>query len=280
MINSWILYFYNRLNVSVFLPVAVGCSVSSSLIGNRGIALSSIFVCFVLFSVLFSYLRLKNDLDDLNKDRIAHPSRPFPLGMLSMDSGKRGLKFFQFLLFFIGILLLLFSNNSTRLMVVVNAVYLFAMNRDFFQKESKKRHPFILQLGRQFFWFFVLGLMLSIGNPVSLESKAGWAYMLLMFASFFTYDIGRKLDPYSHPISLTYIHYFGFKITFCLLVALQILSGFGAFLLDAHRVLWPCEMGVVISLLVLFRHPKKFHFAEIATIFSLVAHSFAGSAMW
>ncbi len=278
--DQWTTYFIERLSPLVTLAVIFGIA-TTGVILDKNLFQPFPFVvsCFTIFYIAF-ILRLKNDVDDYEKDCIAFPQRALPRGVLSKKDAILVLRYLEYGLIIYFAMLFIFSWGITRANTFITALYLWFLLHDFYAKQWLERRPLIKGLARHGLIIPITFLAISFGRPEYVFSAQGFSYVLLLFGAFYTFDICRKLDPYSHPVSLTYIHYYGFLITYWFTCGLLILSAIGAYGMGVHMWLWPLEICVCVTLIMLFKRPKMFRIAEMAGSLSFLAHAWAGLLQW
>jgi len=256
--------------------VIIGFALTGTILdGNMFTPFPFVVSCLVIFYMAF-LLRLKNDFQDFDKDSIAFPERALPRGVLSKKEAEHAIHYLQYGLFGYFAVILIFYPAFTRLMLLLTGGYLWLILHNFYAEKWLTRHPLINGVMQQGIIFPLTLLVISLGRPEYVFSLQGFSYALLLSGAFFTFDICRKLDPYSHPITLAYIHYYGFRVTYWLVVVLLGLSALGSYGFGVHLILWTCEVGVLVMLTMLFKTPRIFRAVETAAGLSLIAHAWAG----
>lgn len=275
--NPWTTYFIERFNPVFFLTVIIGMALSGVVIDRNLFRLSTFVVsCMILFYTAF-LLRLNNDINDYDKDCIAFPNRALPRGLISKRDAKHALRNLEYGLLLFAVLIFVVFWGNTRVALLLTSAYFWLLLNEFYAKKWLERRPIVKGFAQQGFIFILTLLVISIGRPGVVFTSQGISYALLIFAAFFTFDICRKLNPYSHPISMAYVHFYGFKTTFWIVSALLLLSAMGAYGLGVQLWLWPVELAVFLSLSILLKDPKKYRIAEIAAALSLLVHAWAGA---
>lgn len=275
--HPWAKYFLERYNPLFSIVVIIGISLSGVLL-NRSYfqPLPFVISCLALFYSTF-LLRLRGDIKDLERDRIAFPNRPLPRGLISKKEAEEALYYLKLGLVVFFAVLFIFSYANTRLALLLASLYLWLLLQDFYAKDLLERRPVLKSLLENGFIFFLALLVVSIGRPSIAFSSSGLAYSLLVFGAFFVFEICGKLDPYSHPIALSFVHFYGFRVTFWIAFLFLLLSALGAFRLGVQLWLCPAELVVLYTLYLLFKRPKRYRLAEIAASLSLVLHAWAGA---
>jgi 4-hydroxybenzoate polyprenyltransferase len=273
---AWITYFIERYNPLLSLTVIIGIALTGVVINHRQFEpFPFIISCLTIFYISF-LLRLHNDINDFEKDKIAFPKRVLQSGLISKSEARLALKFLEYGLAVYLLFLFFIGWGNTKIALILATAYLWFLLHDFYAKSWLERRPFFHGFAQQGIFFFLTILVVSTGRPSLAFTSIGIGYAFAVFASFFTYEICRKLNPYSHPISMSYVHFYGFRKTFWIACLLLFFSGIGAYALGLQLWLWPAELVVFVSLYMLFKNPKRYRLAELAAGFSLILHTWAG----
>ena len=278
--EAWITYFKERFSPLFSFAVIFGIALTGVII-NRSPFVTAPFVisCITLcFGAIL--LRLRNDLEDYSKDCIAFPNRTLPRGLISTKEIAVVIQNLKYGMIIYSAFLFLFFGWTTKFILLLTAIYLWYFWNNFYSKEWLPRHPLAKGIARQGLVLPLTFLVISFGRADYVFSSQGWAYAILLFGAFFTFDICRKLDPFSHPASLAYIHYYGFRRVFFITGGALILSALGAYGMGLYLWLWPCELAVWLIMSLLFKKPKNYPLAEMAASVSLVVHAWAGFLQW
>jgi 4-hydroxybenzoate polyprenyltransferase len=272
-IQAWTTYIAERLHLAFTLILILGFCASCAIFSNASFQLFPLFFSSFLLLYLVFYLRLKNDLEDFEKDCIAHRDRPLCRGVISKKSAFKMLKMLRWGLIFLFFICMIFFSIAAKLWLLILAVYLWLLEHPMkFWGRFKSLFYLqkILAQGIVFPVIFVLGGNLGTVTPLLI------GYSFAVYGAFFTFDVCRKLDPFAHPATPTLIQYYGFHFTFFLTLIMLIVSAIAAFFLGKNMWLWPCEIAVFLSLTHLFKKPEQFRFAEIASGLSLAIHIWSG----
>ncbi len=273
--NRWMTYFIERFSPVTSLLVITGIAVSGTVLGGGTFSSISFTVsCLFLFYLSF-LLRLKNDLRDYDTDRVAFPSRALPRGVLHRKEVQAVVSILQYGLVLYIIVLFGMFGLMTKALLVITAVYYWLMQNNFYQGKTLDRKPFLKTAIQQGFIVPLVFLVISFAQNQVPCSSSCFAYALLLYGAFFTFEICRKLDPWSHPASQSLIHFFGFKKMYKAVVVLLLLSAIGAYWIGASLYLIPCQCAVFLSLTYLFKNPRRFSMTEFAASLSLIVHSWA-----
>lgn len=275
---SWIIRFRalkDRIQIPSFLLITGGLVFSAAIFSEISLEIllkNRITVITGWFGLLlfFIELRLMDEIKDYEKDKIAHPDRPLPKGLLSSGEVTAA----------IWILLAgmsIFSALIQSWIYFFIIVYLYLMYKEFFLGKSLESRPFLYGISHQLILLplclFPVSLMMS---PETLPLRSGFTFGMLILGSFFSYEIGRKLNPKTHPILLTYLQVSGKEKTIGALVFLQLLCMGMAYGLNTHHLLWPCQTLFLLIVGLYFYDSRRFKFVENFAAISLLIHIWSG----
>ncbi len=275
-VDRWCHYLGERFPPLSFFLTIIGYAFTAGALDKQSFEPVSFILCCLLLFYLAFLFRLDNDDKDFDKDCIAFPDRPLPRGDLRRQEVKKALRYLKYILvaYFVG--MFIFSPQVTRLLLFFTGGYLWLIFHNFYIEKWLSRHPLIKGMLHHGLFFPLTLLVISIGQPEIAFSLHAWSYATLLFGAFFTFEICRKLNPYTHPITLHYIHYYGFTVIYGVAVVLLGISAVGAWGFGVPFILWLCEGGVLFFLTILFLNPKFFRTVQIVAGVSLIIHAWAG----
>lgn len=273
--DRWFSFFFERFHPITTLVVISGISTSATIFNyNPFDPVVFMASCMVWFFLSF-YFRLNNDLADLQVDKVAHSDRPLPRGIIHPQEAQVVLKAIQLILVFLGVGIFLYFDAWSRLLVLINGGYFWLIRQKFYMGESLDRKPLLKTVMYQGMLIPMTLLSISLSHPQTLFSIQSLSYCLLLYGAFFTFELCRKLNPFSHPASQSLIHFFGFKKVFRFVFASLAVSAVGAIGFGAASLLLPVQLGVFLSLVYLFKNPRHYSIAQLAANFSLILHSWS-----
>ena len=82
--------------------------------------------------MLLVVMRMMDELKDLDKDRIAHPARPLPRGLISPEEVRSGLRIAIGLLLVVSVFIGLLWNPVAGVLLGLSVGYSLLMYREFF----------------------------------------------------------------------------------------------------------------------------------------------------
>ena len=258
-----------------------GLAVSAGALGSRpnpveyaplswpAIAIAA-FGAFLFLAVL----RIMDELKDFEKDRIAHPGRPLPRGVLAPQqvvAAVNGLVI-AMLLFALAVGL---RNTPAGLSYLFVTGYLWLMYREFYAGPWLAGHPLLYAASHQLIILPLCYFCALASNPEAWRNPQPAFFGITVLGAFFAYEICRKLDPHAHPLIQTYLSHYGTPKTIAAAVCTLALSAIGALALGIGVLLWPLEAILLASLALLPIAPHRYKIIEHAASLSLALHVWA-----
>jgi len=218
-------FLKERVPVVANLILAVGMILSAAATLKISAPIgASVFIGAALL-IFITELRFMDELKDYEKDKIAHPDRPLPRGLVTTDQVNFLIKFtFGLFLACVGASYLFFNALSGHYLLLT-AVWLWLMYKEFYVGQALAKSPLIYAITHQ---LIIIPLCLFVFSAFGLESITSevMGFCLLVLSSFFTFEVGRKMDPTSDPILGTYLVHYG-KIKTNILIT--VLAGIGVY---------------------------------------------------
>jgi hypothetical protein len=110
---------------------------------------------------------------------------------------------------------------------------LYLMYKEFFVGTNLSNYPLIYAVTHQIIIIPLVFFIVSLINPELVYSSKSIGFSLLLLGSFFTYEVGRKLNPAADKVLKTYLSMYGPYITALILAVLLIIPLYGAYLVNA-----------------------------------------------
>jgi len=278
--DRWLIYFKERFSLLNYLILISGLSLSGLVIRYGSPSLFPFLFSIVGLFLFFALYRIMDDTKDFEIDRLAHPHRPLPKVLFSIDEFKISINLLQMTMFAFAIIVWIFFSQAAGMTYLVIAVYLWHMYREFYISDWLTRKPITYAI-THFIIIVPLALFpVALSRPNFMFSFFFLSYAFMIFASFFTYDICRKFDPNAHPIQKTYRQYHGFNKTLLLVIATLLISAIGASVTGMHHLLWPIELAVLISLCIIYFDQSKWGLVQGTATASLFIHAWAGMLLY
>jgi 4-hydroxybenzoate polyprenyltransferase len=186
--------------------------------------------------VFITELRFMDELKDYEKDKIAHPTRPLPRGLITVGQVRNLIIIFFSLLCLLSFLSAVIFNPLSGILLGIVTIWLFLMYKEFFIEEVLNKSPIFYAITHQIIIVPLILFLIAITNPEEVFSGKNYAFAALILSSFFTFEVGRKMDPNAHTILGTYLVHYKTTKTHILIVALASLGLIGGILLN--HMLW------------------------------------------
>lgn len=274
--TRWTVYIYERFPPLVYGSLALGIALSGSHLNGAGSSFYPTLLAFIGIWTFLFCLRISNDINDIAKDRIAFPNRPLPAGTIKILEAKQLLFFLQLLLFAYSQLVWVSTNGTAALAFLLLACWAWFSDKRFFLKNFLVRAPYVAVFLNPLFIIPTAFFAVSVAQPMRVLGVKSLSYAALLYGAMLAYNLCRKLNPHIHPIEAAFIHFYGFKKTFYLLLAALIISAIGASFLGVGGLLWPVQFILFGTLLSLFYQPQQYQLPEMASAVSLIVHAWAG----
>lgn len=273
--HLWIEYISERFYVPTFAALVAGISLSGIYLNGNVFNPLAFAFSFIGILVFFALKRLIDDVKDVEKDRIAHPTRPLPRGLIKKPAAQAMIFRVLVVMFAFSMIIWVILNNTAGLAYVCMTIFLWLLWKDFFSSDWLHRHPLIYSVLLQLFIFPVVLFAVGVIRTDAFELSSSWMFASMLFGAFFCNEICRKLDPHAHPIIASFVHFYGFHRTFEIATLSLAVSAMAATGLNLGLILLPCELIVLISLSLLFFQQRWFKVPEIIASLSLMLHAWA-----
>ena len=274
MSSRWGIYLKERFPLIPNLIAALGMAFSSARLAlTDGVKIPLGTLAFAVFGgiVFLAQIRFMDELKDVEKDKIAHPERPLPRGLFTPQEFGNWILRFHVLMIGIAALLSIFVNQVSALCFFIGTGYLYLMYREFFIGKWLSDRPLLYAISHQVITFPMVAFAFSVFEPHSIHTRAFISYSSLLVCVFFAFEIGRKLDPNSHPILKTYLRVYGKKQTALFMGVLLALYEFCAIQLGLFNPLGISALFCFFLLSILWVSPNQFKWIEGVLLLLLLA---------
>jgi 4-hydroxybenzoate polyprenyltransferase len=271
-VNRWMTYLLERSPIVPLTLMALGVGFSGEALGRHHPRATPVAVS-VAGILLFLFLaRLMDEKKDFEKDKVAHPDRPLPRGLLSIADVERGLLIFVAVCFvFAAVVGSLFGIVAGALYVLTTA-FLWLMYREFYVGEALAKRPVLYAVSHQLVIFPMYGFAFALTSPEATFSRAAVGYCVASLGANMAYEIMRKLDPHAHPVLKTYLAIFGPGKTLALIAFFLGVAAVGACMLGLFaRLIW-VDLCVALAAILVFVRPGRYKFGEAAAAIGLLSH--------
>ena len=268
----WLRYVIERSPPAALSVVAAGITLSGLWMGGgafdtTGFALA--FAGLLLFMVL---VRLADELKDYEKDKVAHPKRPLPRGLVTPAEVRRAIRVLFGAMGGYAAVLALAAGWPAAALYAASTVWLWLMSEEFFAREALTPRPLFSAILHQLVLFPLYGFAVAVRGPELALGPPGLAYALANLGASMGYEVGRKLDPTAHPVLGYYVVRHGSRRCALIITGFMLVAAAGAWWLDGWQVLWPVEALVLTTLPLLFIRPDLYRIVEHAAGLSVLVH--------
>lgn len=279
--GAWMTFLKERLPLPSYLVLVVGLAISGNALGSAAAGAESAAAPLRATAIaaagaflFFAVLRIMDEYKDYEKDKVAHPHRPLPRGLLAPGQVAAAVKGLAtaMLLFSVAVGL---ANRPAGLSYLLVTGYLWLMYREFYAGAWLVSRPLLYAASHQVIILPLCYFCVLAGNPAAWRHPQPAFLGITVLGAFFAYEICRKLDPNAHPLLQTYLSHYGPAKTLGLTICMIALSASGALGLGLGPMLWPLE-GILIALLsLLLLAPTRFRIIEHGATISLALHVWA-----
>ena len=221
-----------RVPILPNIILCTGILFSCSALLKTQLEIPSAITALAILFIFIVELRFMDELKDYEKDLVAHPERPLPRGLISKTTMGRLING-TLLLFTLLIIPSYFLAGSVgALLHSIVVIWLFLMYKEFFIEETLAKSPIVYALSHQLIIFPLCITIFTIlkGQYALDTTQIGASFIFL--SSFFTYEVGRKMDPNANKILGTYLVHYGKLKTHFLITTLAAISVLGAYMID------------------------------------------------
>jgi 4-hydroxybenzoate polyprenyltransferase len=258
----WTRYFIERSPLPVLLIVGAGQSLSAFYLFRTGFDLRPLALSAVGIIGLLLVMRMMDELKDFEKDKVAHPDRPLPRGLVSKQEVRRVLLSTALLLLAYAGGIAVAGRALAGALYAFTVGYTFLMFREFFVPRLLNRNQFVYAVSHQAVVLPMYLFAVAVSSPASTFATRSLWFALTGLGGSFVYEVSRKLDPNALPILGTYLRLHGrTAVTFALLAALALLA-IGAWKIDVHPIVWPAVALMLAVIPIIYLRPLRFRIVE------------------
>ncbi|MES1172337.1 MAG: UbiA family prenyltransferase [Bacteroidota bacterium] len=261
----WLKYLVERSPPVLLALIAGGVTLSGVWMGDAGVQAGPFALVMggvILFLVL---ARLMDERKDHEKDRVAHPERPLPRGLVSVPEAERAIGVGAALGIAYAVLIAVVVGLLAGGLFAAAIGYLWLMYREFHAAPWLHRHSLVNAVAHQAVVFPLYAFAIAVPSPHQALSRQGLAYVLCNMGASMAYEVGRKLDAGAHPALRTYAAVWGPGRAAAVVVASCVVATTGALVLGAGRPLAVVELLIVVAVAFYLRNPRRHRLVEAAT---------------
>ena len=139
---AWATFARERFQIPAVLIFGMAQSASAQYVVSSTLDWLGLAISVAGISVLLVIMRMMDELKDLDKDRIAHPTRPLPRGLISPEEVRSGLRISIGLLRIASVFIGLLRNPMAGVLLSLSVGYSVLMYREFFVPDLLGARPF------------------------------------------------------------------------------------------------------------------------------------------
>ena len=279
--GAWMTFLKERLPLPSYLVLVMGLAISGSALGNASAAVrpsAAIWGATAIAAagafMFFAVLRIMDEYKDYEKDRVAHPHRPLPRGLLAPEQVAGAVNGLAVAMLVFGVVVGL-RNGPAGLGYLLVTGYLWLMYREFYAGAWLAQRPLLYAASHQIIILPLCYFCVLVFDPAAWRHLQPALLGITVLGAFFAYEICRKLDPQAHPLVQTYLSQYGRATTLVFALCTVALSALGALGLGLERMLWPLEGTLTALLALMILSPNRYKIIEYGASVSLALHVWA-----
>lgn len=252
--RRWLTYLRERSPLPLLLAIAIPQAVSSHWLVRVGAPDGQTWLAAAGLVGLLVLLRLMDEVKDVDKDRVAHPERPIPRGLVSEDEVRTAIRVVTGAL----IVLASFIRPLEVVLTLPAAVgYAHLMYREFFVPRWLGRHAIAYLVSHQLIVVFMYVYAVGAAAPDAMfDMRLLWWAAGGVGASLIV-EVGRKLDPDAHPALRTYLQLYGAGgVSLMLLTGLFVIAA-ASIALGYMALVLPFVAMSLLTITLWYRNPPK-----------------------
>jgi 4-hydroxybenzoate polyprenyltransferase len=277
--SRWTTYVLERSPPAALLFICLGIALSPMALLqdlHAGILILGVAGSFGLLA----QMRLGDEIKDFEKDRIVHPERPLPRGLLSIAEVQLGMKILMGSLLALAAIGGYLYSALGGLLLALCVIYIWLMYREFFIGERLQKSPMLYAVSHQVIVYPLYGWVGALYGLTVFANPEFIAWMTHNFGASVTFEICRKLDPKSHALQGTYLHHYGPKITAGIISIFVLISIAAGFYAEHHMYLLWVQIPLLFSLLLIPFKPDKYRLIEGLSILAATVHLWVPVIRW
>ncbi len=278
-VKKWFIYLQERSPLVALGFISSGI-ILSSMAYVKEFNPSLFLIGLILNTLLFIQMRLGDEIKDLHKDKIMHPMRPLPRGLLTVAEVMNAKICILGFLSIMSLVIALIYSWEGGLALGISTIFAWLMFKEFYIGKALNQEPMIYALTHQFIVFPIHAwTALAIDSELINNSYfQGW--LIANFGASFTFEICRKLDPSAHKLAQTYAQHYGRKLTSILTTIFIAISAYGVQKANFEIASWPLLLLLLISLIVWVIKPKAFKITALLSTLSSIVILWAPAVKW
>lgn len=252
------LFIKERVPVIANLILAFGLFFSSKEVVDVNFYPYDFALIIPVLLTFITELRFMDEIKDFEKDKVAHPDRPLPRGLVTPKQVMVLIYiFFILLLALIYPSYMIYGIKAAGLLGIV-CLWLFLMYKEFFMEKILNKFPIVYAISHQLIIIPLIFYVFTVleENLIFLPEFIGYA--LVVLSSFFTYEVGRKMDPNADKILGTYLVHYGKVKTHALITILASLAVVGSIMMGTFWYSFIPFILILITQVRVYKNEKIF----------------------
>ena len=230
--ENYLTFIKERVPVVANIILALGLIFSVGALNSTYLDLSdAVFIGMTLMAFIIE-LRFMDEIKDFEKDKVAHPDRPLPRGLVTPKQVMNLIYLTFFILTVCTGLSFVLYGTIIGGFLLTTVLWMVLMYKEFFMEKTLGKSPLIYAITHQVIIVPVCLFAISIPFSNLVFTQKSLGFCLLVLSSFFTFEVGRKMDPKAHPILGTYLIYYKKPLTNLLITILAGVGVLGCYYLD------------------------------------------------
>jgi hypothetical protein len=255
---AWRVFLAERAPLGGFFVIGGAQALSAFYLFRSGFDPAGIAAAALGIAGILLLLRLMDEVKDFDKDRIAHPGRPLPRGLLPVGAVRRSVRDLAGALVAGAALVALRIDVTAGIVLAGTVVWALLMYRDFFLPRLIARDAFVYAATHQVIVLPMYAFAVAAAAPGRVWTEPALWFALTGLGASFAFELCRKLDPDAHPVLGTYLGRYGPGVTAGAVVAALGLLAFASWRIDVHMIVWPFIGLVLLALPLLYLRPARF----------------------
>jgi 4-hydroxybenzoate polyprenyltransferase len=277
--KKWKIYIKERSPLPALMIISAAAAITPLSI-LKTFDLKVLVASLIFTTLMLIQMRLGDEIKDFEKDKIIHPERPLPRGLLNLDEVTRALYTVFFFTLVVGIILSFSVSLLGGLSLAATTIFAWLMYKEFFIGHSLSKEPMTYALSHQIIVFPLYAWAGLCYDQTLIHNSIFIGWLIASFGASFTFEIGRKLDPNAHELAGTYAHHYGRPLTVLFMILLIALTTYGCHIAGILNLCLPVLVLVALSLGTFLWKPKLFKIVEGTTVLSSLLIMWAPTFQW
>lgn len=258
----WRTFVRERVALPALLAVGAAQGASAQYLVRPTLDYTALTLATAGIAGLLLLLRIMDEIKDVGKDQIAHPERPLPRGLLTVNDVRQGLRWVTGTLLGGSLLLAATTSWVAGALYALSVLYALLMYREFFAPRFLEARPFLYALTHQVVLLPLYAFATAVAAPESSVSTPVLWFGLTGLGASFAYEVCRKLDPNAHPVLRTYLTVHGTHRTVAAVIVSVALLLVATVQIEVQVVVWPPAALLLATLPLIYLRPERFRLVE------------------